>query len=195
MGVTKSTSIQQTTLWDRSKSFIYLGGQIDKDGTCQNDVKRRIGLALGAMHALHPIWRAKDISNQTKIALFRSLVLSTALYAAETWTLRQRDQERPLSFEMSYLRRILGISRRDRIRNDNIRQKLDLKTTIMHSRRLTYYGHVTRMCNNRLPLKTLFGTTNGTRPKQGQIQDMYKEGAEIQKGGPGGWYNPKIAQK
>ena len=44
------------------KSFIYLG-QIDEVGTCQNDVKRRIGLALEAMHAFHPIWRAKDISN------------------------------------------------------------------------------------------------------------------------------------
>ena len=153
---------------EQVKSFIYLGGQIDEDGTCQNDVKRRIGLALGAMHALHPIWRAKDISNQTKIALYRSLVLSIVLYAAETWTLRKRDQDRLLSFEMSCLRRILGISRRDRIRNDHIRQKLDLETTIMdriHSRRLTYYGHVIRMCNNRLPLITLSGSTRGTRPK------------------------------
>ena len=83
-----------------------------EDGTCQSDVKRRIGLALGAMHALHPIWRAKDISNHTKIALYRSLVLSIVLYAAETWTLRKRDQNRLLSFEMSCLRRILGISRR-----------------------------------------------------------------------------------
>ena len=153
---------------EQVKSFIYLGGQIDEDGTCQNDVKRRIGLALGAMHALHPIWRAKDISNQTKIALYRSLVLSIVLYAAETWIIRKRDQDRLLSFEMSCLRRILGISRRDRIRNDHIRQKLDLETTIMdriHSRRLTYYGHVIRMCNNRLPLITLFGSNRGTRPK------------------------------
>ena len=120
------------------------------------------------MHALHPIWRAKDISNQTKIALYMSLVLSIVLYAAETCTLRKRNQDRLLSFEMSCLRRILGISRRDRIRNDNIRQRLDLETTIMvrnHSRRLTYYGHVIRMYNNRLPLITLFGSTRGTRPK------------------------------
>ena len=153
---------------EQVKSFIYLGGQIDEDSACQNDVTRRIGLDLGAMHALHPIWRAKDISNQTKIALYRSLVLSIVLYAAETWTLRKRDQDRLLSFEMSCLRRILGISRRDRIRNDNIRQKLDLETTMMvriHSRRLSYYGHVIRMCNNRLSPITLFGSTRGTRPK------------------------------
>ena len=79
--------------------FIYLGGQIDEDGTSQKDVKRRIGLALGAMHTLHPIWRAQSISNQTKMALFKSLVLSFVLYATETWTWKKRDQNRLLSFE------------------------------------------------------------------------------------------------
>ena len=115
-------------LADHTLEQVNLGDQIDEDGSCQSNVKRRIGLALGAMHALHPIWRAKDISNYTKIALYRSLVLSIVLYAAETRTLRKRDQNRLLSFEMSCLRRILGISRRDRIRNDNICQILDLQT-------------------------------------------------------------------
>ena len=80
--------IENHTL-EQVKSYIYLEGQIDEDGTSQNDVKRRIGLALGAMHTLHPIWRARNISNQTKIALFKSLVLSIVLYAAETWTLKK----------------------------------------------------------------------------------------------------------
>ena len=90
-----------------------------------------LALALGAMHTLRPIWRAQNISNQTKIALYKSLVLSIVLYAAETWTLKKRDQRRLLSFEMSCLRRILGISRRDKIRNDCIRKQLGLETSIM----------------------------------------------------------------
>ena len=48
---------------EKSKSFIYLGRQIDEDATSHNDVKRRIGFALGAMHTLHHIWRAWNISN------------------------------------------------------------------------------------------------------------------------------------
>ena len=75
---------------EQVKSFMYLADQIDEDGTSQNDVKRRIGLALGAMHTLHPIWRAWNISNQTKIALYKSLVLSIVLHAAETWTLKKK---------------------------------------------------------------------------------------------------------
>ena len=33
----------------------------------------------------------------------------------------------------------------------------------IHSRRLTYCGHVIIMCNNKLPLITLFCSTNGTQ--------------------------------
>ena len=159
--------IENHTL-EQVKSFIYLGGQIDEDGTSQNDVKRRIGLALGAMHTLHPIWRARNISNQTKIALYKSLVLSIVLYAAETWTLKKRDQSRLLSFEMSCLRRILGISRRDKIRNDCIRKQLGLEISIMdriQKRQLAYYGHIIRMDKSRLPLITIDGSTKGTRPR------------------------------
>ena len=74
-----NTQIENHTL-EQVKSFIYLGGQIDEDGTSQNDVKKRIGLALGAMHTSHPIWRAPNISNQ----------LSIVLYAAETGTLKKK---------------------------------------------------------------------------------------------------------
>ena len=119
-------------------------------------------------HALHPIWRAKDISNQTKIALCRSPVLSISYTQQKLGRLESGTKIDFCPLRCHCLRRILGISRRDTIRNNSIRQKLYLETTIMdriHSRRLTYYGHVTRMCNSRLPLITLFGSTNGTRPK------------------------------
>ena len=142
---------------------------LDEDGTCQSNVQRRVGLALEAMHALLPIWRAKDFSNQTKIGLFMSLVLSIILCSAETWTPRKWDQDRLLSIEMSYLRIISDISKRNRISKCQLRQTLDLETTIMdriHSRRLTDCGHAIWMYNNyKLPLMTLLGSTNGTRPK------------------------------
>ena len=98
----------------------------------------------------------------------KSLVLSIVLYTAETWTLKKRDQNRLLSFEMSCLRRILGVSRRDKIRNDCIRKQLDLETSIMdriHTRQLAYYVHTTRMDSSRLPLIAIDGSTKGTRPR------------------------------
>ena len=43
-----------------------------------------------------------------------------------------------------------------------------LETSIMnriHTKLLAYYGHITRMVNSRLPLITVDGSTEGTRPR------------------------------
>ena len=54
-------------------TFTYLGGVIDKDSTSTNDIKRRIGLAMGGMQKLSSIWKSKEISTLTKTELYRFL--------------------------------------------------------------------------------------------------------------------------
>jgi hypothetical protein len=56
--------------------------------------------------------------------------------------------------EMDALRRSSRISRKDRIRNVSIRQQIGLEETIIkeiEKNRLTWYGHVQRMAEGRLP--------------------------------------------
>ena len=55
---------------------------------------------------------------------------------------------------MSVLRRICGMTRRDRRRNVDVKQELGVKLDIvqrLQRRRLTYFGHVARMNNSRYP--------------------------------------------
>ena len=152
---------------EQVKSFIYLGGQIDEDGTSQNDVKR-IGLALGTVHTLHPIWRARNISNQTKIALCKSLVLSIVLYAAETWTLKKE-----IKVDSSHLKchasdefwaSAEGTRSVMTAFANNLAWKLPPWTEIK-KRQLAYYGHIIRVDNSRLRLITIDGSTKGTGPR------------------------------
>ena len=68
--------------------------------------------------------------------------------------MRREDERRLLVAEMSWLRRILGRSRRDKIRNEVTREELGQKETVVdkiRKRRLTWFGHVTRMDDKRLP--------------------------------------------
>ena len=149
------------------EQFTYLGGVISCDNSSENDVGRRIGLATGASAALNTIWASKDITQETKLRVYRPLVLSILLYNSETWTLRESDKRRLLVFEMSVLRRILGVSRRDRRRNEDIRLFLGLSRNAVEEvqhRRLMYFGHVCRMKAARLPYITLFGRIHGSRP-------------------------------
>jgi hypothetical protein len=57
--------------------------------------------------------------------------------------------------EMKFLRGILGKTRRDKIKNNNIREQLkvdDIKHD-MERNRLKWYGHFMRMADERIPKK------------------------------------------
>ena len=88
-----------------------------------------------------------------KVKVYNTVVIPQMLYGAETWALK-KDQRRLLTAEMSCLRRIMGVSRLQKIKNDEIRQRLGMEETIvdkvMH-KHLQWYGHVVRMKQNRWP--------------------------------------------
>jgi hypothetical protein len=55
------------------------------------------------------------------------------LHGAESWTCTKREESKIQAMEMKFLRDIIGKTRRDRIRNDDIREQLkvdDIKTDI-----------------------------------------------------------------
>src|SRR6478609_4814005 len=71
-------------------------------------------------------------------------------------------------FEMGCLRRILGVTRRDWIRNVHVRERLNLSTDIVQwvaERRLQFFGHVVRMPAHRLPLVAIQGQVHGKRSR------------------------------
>ena len=55
------------------EDFIYLGGVISHDSTCEKDVAWRIGLAAGIVRNLGKVWKAKNISKATKSTLVLDL--------------------------------------------------------------------------------------------------------------------------
>ena len=151
--INRCITINETKL-KQVKEFIYLGGTISEGGSITKDIQHGIGKALGAVQALHKIWRSKEITNSTKVELYEVLILSILLYGAETWTLKKVDANRLQTFEMMCLRKILGVIRMDKIRNTSIRQTLGIKNTItvlVAYKRLRYFGHVKRMSSTRNP--------------------------------------------
>ena len=151
---------------------MYRGGKISQRGSCTDDVKYRIGKALRAMQNLNDIWKSKDISTSTKIQFYKTLILSLLMYGSESWTLKKEDENRLLVFEMTCLRKILGVSRLDKIRNTTIRKSLDLKEDIIErisQKRLRYYGHIMRINTQRMPyIKHLMEWSKETDNEDGQ---------------------------
>ena len=150
------------------QTFTYLGGVITENSTSTEDIKRRIGLAMGSMQKLSTIWKSKEISTDTKMELYQVLTLSIATYGSEAWTLKKRDEKRLLVFEMSCLRWIMGVSRRDRLRNTSIRETTNSQVTIIDkikAKQLFYFGHIVRMPKDRYPKLALEGRIPGHRPR------------------------------
>jgi len=57
------------------KDFVYLGEKISSDGSSEEDVRRKIGLASGVMQALTKLWSSKDIGLSTNVRVYETLVL------------------------------------------------------------------------------------------------------------------------
>ena len=100
--------------------------------------------------------------------LLHALVISTMLYACEAWTLNADLQRKIQAVEMRCLRKLLGISYKDHVTNNEVRRKItqhvshyeDLLTTAK-KRKLRWYGHVTR--SEGLAKTILQGTVQGKR--------------------------------
>src|SRR6218665_3127521 len=69
---------------------------------------------------------------------------------------------------MTWLRRIRGRSRRERMRSEKTREELGAEETVIEKiqgRRLTWFGHVERMEWKRLPNAALHGHVRGERSR------------------------------
>ena len=153
---------------EQVEDFVYLGSVITQDGKCEEDIRRRIGKASSVMGRLGKIWKDTYISLETKVMIYEALVKSVFMYGAECWTLRKEDERRILVAEMGWLRKIAGISRRERRRNEDIRAELAQTVTLVdriQEKRLQWFGHVERMKTDRLPVKALHAKIEGKRSR------------------------------
>ena len=101
-----------------------------------------------------------------------SLVTSTFLYACESRTLTAELQRRIQAMEMRCYRKILHISYKDHVTNEEVRAKIQQAIgphedlTIVKRRKLQRYGHFSR--SSGLAKTILQGTVKGGRRQGGQ---------------------------
>ena len=102
-----------------------------------------------------------------------SLVTSIFLHACGSWTLTTELQRRIQAMEMRRYRKILRISYKDHVTNEEVRAKIQQATgphedllTIAKRHKLQWYGHVSR--SSGLAKTILQGTMKGRRRQGGQ---------------------------
>ena len=128
----------------------------------------RIAQTTAALTGLKPVWNDGSTSVSSKIRLMCSLVTSIFLCACESWTLTAEVQRRIQAKEMRCYRKILHISYKDHVTNEEVRAKIQQAIgphenllTIVKRHKLQWYGHVSR--SSGLAKTVLQGTVKGGR--------------------------------
>ena len=105
------------------------------------------------------------------------VVLPTLLYACETWTVYQRHAKRLKNFHTSCLRKLLKIKWQDKIPDTEVLKRAGMQSihTFLKLGQLRWTGHVTRMPDELLPKKILYGEPQVEKRSHGGQKKRYKD--------------------
>ena len=101
--------------------FKYLGSQVAADGGCEKDVVHRMNEGYKARGALKSLLSNKGLDMKSKKCLYEGVIVPTTLYRTEACDMRTTERMKVNVFEMNCLRIFVGVSRIDRIRNEEVR--------------------------------------------------------------------------
>ena len=152
--------------------FTYLGSTLSRCVHIDDEINARIAKASSAFGRLRPtVWDRKGVHLTTKLKVYRAIVLTTLLYASETWTIYQRHAKKLNRFHLTCLRKLLRVKWQDKVPDTEILEQTGMCSisTMLHKTQLRWAGHITRMTDERLPKRILYGElVNGARSRGGQ---------------------------
>ena len=111
------------------------------------------------------------------MAVYIACVISTLLYGSETWTTYAEQESRFNTFHLRSIRRILGISRQNKVTNADVLSRAGLPSmyTLLRQRRLRWLGRVRRMEDGRIPKDILYCELALRRRTTGHPHLRYKD--------------------
>lgn len=153
---------------EQVEAFKYLGVNIHKNGKEDLEINNRIENTTKLYYALNNTFiRKKEISEKTKITVYKTVFKPVLTYGCESWVLNQQMKSRIQALEMKYLRAAKGVTRRDRIRNQTIREDLNVEPIIesIEKQKLKWFGHMMRMGEERQTKKIWLARTANKRTR------------------------------
>ena len=102
--------------------FKYLWSQLAADGGWETDVVHRINEGYRAWGALKSV-NNRGLRINAKKCLYEGVIVPRALYRAEAWGMRSAARRKVNVLEMKCLRNLVGVSRMDRARNEDVRMR------------------------------------------------------------------------
>ena len=106
--------------------FKYLGSIIKKDGGIDSDVNHRIQASWLKWRSATGVLCDRNIPLWLKGKFYRTTIRPALLYGIECWAIKRYHAQKMSVAEMRTLHRMCGNTRRDKVRNENIRTRIGI---------------------------------------------------------------------
>lgn len=180
-GVCEPLNIQiGSTVINNAESSKYLGCKFTNDGNKNKaEINERIVKYNKCAGALYPIMKDQYVPDKVKITIFEGLLTPILMYGSESWTVTSKEKSRIQATEMKTLRTISKKTRRDRIRNETIRNRLKVAPLMkkIEKGQLRWLGHLERMDEGRVAKRRWNWRPEGRR-SAGRPRKRWIDGVE-----------------
>ena len=171
--------------------FKYLGSQVAAGGGCERDVVHKMNEGYRAWGALKSVLSNRGLGIRAKKCLYEGVIVPMALYGAEAWGMRSAERRKVNVLEMKCMRSLVGVSRMDRVRNEEVRRRAGIEMELASradQRVRRWCGHVEIMDDNRRANRVLMAEVSGmTGTKETEVRlDGWCEGGLRQQRNDGG---------
>ena len=102
----------------RVKEFKYLKSAVEESGGCEREVKRRVQAGWNGWRKISEVICDRRLPARAKGKMYSSVVRPTMVYGLETVAVTKKQVEEIEVAEMKMLKFAMGVTRKDKIRNE-----------------------------------------------------------------------------
>ncbi|EYB91138.1 hypothetical protein Y032_0210g2149 [Ancylostoma ceylanicum] len=155
------------TAFTQTEQFQYLGSILSADGTVDAAVRGRIACAWLKWREATGILCDRRCSRVLKGKIYRTVVRPAMMYGSECWPVTKAHERMLNTAEMRMLRWACGLTRRDKVCNEDIRTMMQTAPIQrkLRAQRLRWFGHVMRRSPLHPTRQALEMEVTGKRPR------------------------------
>ena len=136
---------------EKVDKYKYLGQTLTMDNNTEEEILTRIKAGWRNFGIHKELLIDKTIPMSLRRRVFDQCVLTTIVYAAETWITTQEMEQKLITTQRAMERKMLHLSLKDKVRHTSIRKKTRVKDIIekIKESKWKWAGHLSRTTDNR----------------------------------------------
>ena len=133
-GNNDETVKMEDTKVPRVKEFKYLESMVQESGDCEREVKKRVQAGWNGWTRVSRVIYNRRLPARVKGKVYSSVVRPAMVYGLEAVAVTKKQVEEMEVAEMKILRLAMGVTRKDKIRNEHIRSTVKVERLGMNMR-------------------------------------------------------------